>query len=689
MENMQDFKRFLNKVDKISELVQNLNSTDSKIQQEAMKEVDSYITSLEEPCREKVNKTTINTEPPMNMQNRSPENFMKIMEKDAEERGKKRSAKQIRATALKDKGNKAYAEEDFETAVSYYTEGLAELRDMQPLYTNRAQAYIKLGKYREAIGDCEWALKCNEKCTKAYLHMGKAYLALKSYNESRNCFEKIVEIEPGKENMIKEYLLQVELEEERNIQEKNAQRDFDRGEEMATAVPQLLEKLSRPGHMPLYYCGGLKCLTQAVSNCTGQTLFRLNNGFSMINSNDTVKSCLLQESSQELCVSVLTLWRVLCCGNDVNQETLMMCSLFKKSLVQFVVSEDIAVQQECLALLQLYSQMARGRRLAVDNLDMQMLAKNLMACISKPKQQQDTAVNILENFASENRFCCQLRTGVTESVTIPFTNILSNINQFSLPVLSSLISATGCLVRDDTIRQKLSHHPNCWKAFLEAIKQCSADKCKDILYPLLGLMINLSTVSSPAIKEHAVSICDCSLDMLKNNDEGVVTRATGVLSNVLPQSSQAVQCGIQRGVVRAMLQLLKGTGQSATKYAIRTLTACTAASHLAREELVKADKKLSILRQLLESSCDEVVSGNAALCMAHCLELNGVARNLLGTDTVLLLLRHAAGDTKTTAVQQNAAIALGKLCRSEPRHMHKLRELHGLEILHSCVKLLT
>lgn len=222
MENMQDFKRFLNKVDKISELVQNLNSTDSKIQQEAMKEVDSYITSLEEPCREKVNKTTINTEPPMNMQNRSPENFMKIMEKDAEERGKKRSAKQIRATALKDKGNKAYAEEDFETAVSYYTEGLAELRDMQPLYTNRAQAYIKLGKYREAIGDCEWALKCNEKCTKAYLHMGKAYLALKSYNESRNCFEKIVEIEPGKENMIKEYLLQVELEEERNIQEKNA-----------------------------------------------------------------------------------------------------------------------------------------------------------------------------------------------------------------------------------------------------------------------------------------------------------------------------------------------------------------------------------------------------------------------------------------------------------------------------------
>ena len=34
----------------------------------------------------------------------------------------------------------------------------------------------------------------------------------------------------------------------------------------------------------------------------------------------------------------------------------------------------------------------------------------------------------------------------------------------------------------------------------------------------------------------------------------------------------------------------QGTGQTATKYAIKTLTVCTAASHSAREELVKSDK---------------------------------------------------------------------------------------------------
>lgn len=41
--------------------------------------------------------------------------------------------------ALKDKGNEAFARGDYATAVQFYTDGLAELRDMKPLYTNRAQ----------------------------------------------------------------------------------------------------------------------------------------------------------------------------------------------------------------------------------------------------------------------------------------------------------------------------------------------------------------------------------------------------------------------------------------------------------------------------------------------------------------------------------------------------------------------
>ncbi|TKS81039.1 Tetratricopeptide repeat protein 12 [Collichthys lucidus] len=699
MDKHEDFEGFLKSVDEISEIVKDLKSSDAGVQQQAMEKADCYIESLDKPCRTEVSKTRINTTPPLRpssgLQDESPENFMKIMEKDAEDRRVRRVAREKKATALKDKGNEAYAQEDYETAVKYYSDGLAEIRDMQPLYTNRAQAYIKLGKYTEAISDCEWALKCNERCLKAYLHMGKAYLALKRYNESRNCFKKMLEIEPGQEKMVKaEYLTQVDLEEERESQEMNAMQRFDKGDEKATTVLHLLEKLSKAEQMPLYYCGGFEILSQAVTDCTGQTLFRLNNGFSIISSNDMVRSCLLQKTmdpgSLELCMSVLKLWRVICCGNDENQKMLMTCPVSRESIVHLLTSEHVAVRKECLALLCFYSQMPHGRRLAIDNLNVHMLVRNLMACITKPNQQQETsAVNILENFTAENKFCIRLRDALTDSVIVPFTLLLGNISKSNQHVLPSLISSVGCLARDEVIRHHFSQDSECWKVFVVAIKQCSERQYREVLYPILGLIINLSALTSSVIQEHAVPLCDCCLGLLRDRDGGVITRVTGVLSTVLPQSSEAVQHVIRGDFVRTMCRLLKGSGQTATKYAIKTLTVCTAASHLAREELLKSDKKLSILRHLLASSCDEMVSGNAALCLAHCLELEGIASNLLGTDIVLLLLRHAAQDAKRTAVQRNAAIALGKLCRSEPRHLNKLRELHGLEILHSCMKVIT
>ncbi|XP_041665479.1 tetratricopeptide repeat protein 12 [Cheilinus undulatus] len=698
MDKLGDFDGFLENVDKISELVKDLNSSNVELQQEAMEKADCLITAMEEPFKTKVNKTKINTNPPLqpslSLQNESTERFMKIMEWDAEERSKRRAKKERKAAALKEKGNEAFAQGDYETAVKYYSDGLEELRDMWPLYTNRAQAYIKLGKYEDAISDCEWALRCNEKCVKAYLLMGKAYLASKKYDKSKSCFKKITEIEPWREKMVQEYLTKVNLEEEKESQEIKAMREFDKGEEKATRVPQLLEKLSKPDKMSLYYHGGLEILSQAVHDCTDQTLFRLNKGFSIINSNSMVKSCLLRETNdpdgQELCVSVLKLWKAVCSGNEENQMLLMTSPVSRQSMVDLVASEHVAVQKECLALLYLFSEKPHGRRLAIDNLNTHMMVRNLMMCIVEPEQQlENIAIDILEEFATENKFVKQLRSVITDSVIVPFTTILNNISVSNRQVLSPLISTVDRLARDDVIHFNFVHDPECWRAFEAAIRQCIACKYKEVLYPLLGLIINLSTITSPAIQEQAVSLCDCCLGLLKDSDGGVITRATGVLSTVLPQSSDAVQHVIQEGVIKTMCRLLKGRGEAATKYAIKTLTVCTSASQLAREELVKSAKKLSILRHLLGSSSDEMVTGNAALCFAHCLELEGIASSLLGTDIVLLLLRHAAGDAKRTAVKQNAAIALGRLCQSEPRHLDKLRELHGFEILHSCMKLIT
>ena len=42
---------------------------------------------------------------------------------------------------------------------NFSIQALTLIRDMPALYTNRAQAYIKLGEYQKAIDDCEWALR--------------------------------------------------------------------------------------------------------------------------------------------------------------------------------------------------------------------------------------------------------------------------------------------------------------------------------------------------------------------------------------------------------------------------------------------------------------------------------------------------------------------------------------------------
>lgn len=128
----------------------------------------------------------------------SLEHFLKVMERDAEERRVKRMAKMKHATgdyfcvpekcywiccsccffeqikkillnialfasintALKHKGNEAYAQEDYETAVKYYSDGLAEVKDMKPLYTNRAQVSIfSLGVF-VCINIYFYCLKC-------------------------------------------------------------------------------------------------------------------------------------------------------------------------------------------------------------------------------------------------------------------------------------------------------------------------------------------------------------------------------------------------------------------------------------------------------------------------------------------------------------------------------------------------
>ncbi|NXP23076.1 TTC12 protein, partial [Scytalopus superciliaris] len=694
-----DFQRFLRRVDDVTNLLQGLNSPDSAVKEKAIAEAEEKLrdggASKEEPPRTTVNRTVINTRAPVRacpLKLKLGGNaFLAMLEKDAKERAKQRKRNEQLANALKEKGNDAFRRGDFARAIQSYTEGLEKLRDKQELYTNRAQAYLKIQEYGKAIGDCEWALKCNDKCIKAYFLMGKAHLALQHYTESRQCYEKILQIDPQKESLFKDCVNEVNLEEKRLKDEERAMKEVQSGNVAALSIKELLQRLGTPGQGILFYTGGIRILAGVMKDCTEQTLFRTNNGFSILGDNEAVRGAFRAErktpAEEELCVSVLLLWQAVCAGNEENQRLLLAQPDVSAQLPELLSSGILEIQRETLALISLYSENESGRKLLVRQ-DLSRWLQILMAFVKCSDARAGSAMNILSDLIGEERFKAQCRVLLSTDVLPLFTQLLASARLVNQTALACAIGIVGKLCAEPGVRVRVAESRECWQGCLKLLDEGlggSTPSYQQCVFAVLGLMMNLLLESNEIIQHFAVGVSGRCLALLSHQEGRIVTRAIGVLSRVLAASSSAVEEAVKAGVVKKMIKFLKAGGKLTASYGIKTLGICTKSNRQAQEDLVKADKGFAVLLRLLESE-EEMVVGNAAFCLSQCLGVPGAGTSLLNSNVVLLLLRLAGGDAARTSVQENAAIALGKLCVAEPRHIHQLRKLNGLAILNSSMK---
>ncbi|KAM6370541.1 tetratricopeptide repeat protein 12 isoform 2-T2 [Pluvialis apricaria] len=670
----EDFQRFLRRVDDIAKLVQGLNPTDPAVKEqttaETVKRLHDQENSKEEESKTVVNRTVINTRASdtANAEAWNADGFLAILEKDAKERAKRRKRNEHLANALKEKGNDAFRKGDYVIAVQRYTEGLEKLKDKQELYTNRAQAYLKMHEYEKAIGDCEWALK------------------------SRQCYEKILEIDPQKESLFKDCMNEVNLEEKRMKEEERAMKELQSGKLAALSIKELLQKLDRPDQSILYYMGGIRLLTGAVKDCTEQTLFRTNNGFSILKDNEVVRRgfCAERKNTAEvdLSVSLLFLWQAVCAGNEENQRLLLTYPDVNAQLPKLLSSGVPEIQKETLALISLYSETENGRRLLVRHQDLTKWLQILMTFVNSSDARASSAMNILSDLTEEERFKIQSRVLLSTGVLPLFAQLLASAKLVNQAALARCIGIMGNLCADVAIRMQMAECKECWQACLKLVDECfdvSTPKYQECLFAVLGLMMNLLLESNVIIQHFAVDISGRCMSLLREKDGRIVTRAIGVLSRILPVSSSAVEEVVKGGVVKKMIKFLKAGGQITSNYCIKTLSICTRSNRQAQEDLVKSDKNFSVLLKLLESE-NEMTVGNAAFCLGQCLVVPGAATSLLNSNVVMILLKHAGGDATRTSVQENAAIALGKLCVAEPRHIVQLRKLNGLAILNSSMK---
>lgn len=130
----------------------------------------------------------------------------KAMEKDINNRRKKKQVNHKISEILKKKGNNFYKKKNYFEAINCYTQGIEANRQNKALWLNRALAYLKYNKFNEAIKDCSemiefmevlengfkrskgFAVKAFMRRSQAYLELGEFQKALDDANMVREIF---------------------------------------------------------------------------------------------------------------------------------------------------------------------------------------------------------------------------------------------------------------------------------------------------------------------------------------------------------------------------------------------------------------------------------------------------------------------------------------------------------------------
>jgi len=104
-----------------------------------------------------------------------------------------------KATWLKEKGNRAYQQQDYRSAIQLYTESLAFSPNDCTVYSNRSISHLKLKQFDQAYEDACSCLMRNPNWVKGYLRKGQACEALTKYQEAILCYQEGLEKAPSKE----------------------------------------------------------------------------------------------------------------------------------------------------------------------------------------------------------------------------------------------------------------------------------------------------------------------------------------------------------------------------------------------------------------------------------------------------------------------------------------------------------
>lgn len=178
---------------------------------------------------------------------------------------------QDQASDIRAKANRAYSEQNFEQAISLYTDAI-QLNPTNALYyAKRGQAFLKLNKPNACIRDCNRALELNCDSAAAYKFRGRAHRLLGNWEDSakdlrqackidfdEEADEWLREVTPNAKKIEAHRVKQERKKAEKKLRErqervKKAQRAYEKARAKATKKSKKDEKMggaSGMGGMP-------------------------------------------------------------------------------------------------------------------------------------------------------------------------------------------------------------------------------------------------------------------------------------------------------------------------------------------------------------------------------------------------------------------------------------------------------
>ncbi|GLJ40361.1 hypothetical protein SUGI_0830220 [Cryptomeria japonica] len=107
------------------------------------------------------------------------------------------TGQKVLAEAFKVQGNSAMSSKRYYEAIDLYTLAISLSGDNAVYYCNRAAAHTQVGKYIEAIEDCNKSIQLDPCYSKAYSRLGLVYYAQGKYHDAiQKGFKKALELDP-------------------------------------------------------------------------------------------------------------------------------------------------------------------------------------------------------------------------------------------------------------------------------------------------------------------------------------------------------------------------------------------------------------------------------------------------------------------------------------------------------------